>query len=127
MRDDPALEAFCALFEKLDKSYTRYLYEAYTEDVDFRDPFHHIQGRDALERYFATLYERVDECRFTFGTRLRDGDTAFVAWTLYLVHPALARGRRVTVEGCSQLRFRPTEAGERVCEHHDHFDAGALL
>ncbi|WP_129140876.1 nuclear transport factor 2 family protein [Modicisalibacter coralii] len=127
MRDDPALEAFCAFFEKLDKSYTKYLYRAYTEDVDFCDPLHHIRGRDALERYFAALYERVEECRFTFGDRLRDGDLAFVAWTLHLVHPALDRGRTVTVEGCSRLRFRATADGERVCEHRDYFDAGALL
>ncbi|KXS38078.1 MAG: hypothetical protein AWU55_1737 [Halomonadaceae bacterium T82-2] len=123
MTRDPSLEAFCAFYNKLDKTCTNRLAEFYTADVSFRDPWHRIEGREALIRYFDTLYERVGECRFTFAERLRDGDQAFVRWILTVTHPALAGGDPVTVEGCSYLRFE----AERVREHHDYFDAGALL
>ncbi|AMC99253.1 MULTISPECIES: nuclear transport factor 2 family protein [Halomonas] len=126
MSQEPALEAFCAFFNKLDTTYTNKLYEVYTEDVVFTDPLHHIQGRDALERYFRGLYENVTECSFEFHDRLHQGHEACVTWTMRLIHPRLARGRPVSVDGCSRLSF-PAEDPRRVCRHRDFFDAGAML
>ncbi|WP_299315696.1 nuclear transport factor 2 family protein, partial [uncultured Halomonas sp.] len=87
MTADERLEAFCAFFNKLDKSCTRELYEFYTPDVLFIDPLHRIEGVRALERYFATLYENVTACRFRFHDRQASGQQAFVTWTMQLVHP----------------------------------------
>ncbi|EWG97873.1 nuclear transport factor 2 family protein [Halomonas sp. BC04] len=126
MSQATALEAFCAFFNKLDKSYTQNLYQVYTDDVVFTDPLHHIEGREALERYFQGLYENVTECRFEFHDRLRQGTEACVTWTMRLSHPRLARGRPVLVEGCSRLSFS-TDDPRRVCRHRDFFDAGAML
>ncbi|MGM0694684.1 MAG: nuclear transport factor 2 family protein [Pseudomonadota bacterium] len=124
MRQTPDLETFCAFFNKLDKTCTNRLSEVYTEDVDFIDPLHHIKGRDALEGYFRTLYDNVTSCHFTFHERLQQQETAFVTWTMHLVHPRLDGGRRVDVEGCSHLAF--ADDG-RVARHRDYFDAGAML
>lgn len=124
MHQAPDLEAFCAFFNKLDKTCTDKLYEVYTDDVDFIDPLHHIKGREALEGYFLTLYENVTSCHFSFDDTLLQGDTAFVTWTMQLAHPRLASGRPVEVEGCSHLVFAPDG---RVRRHRDYFDAGALL
>lgn len=124
MRQPPDLESFCAFFNKLDKTCTKKLDEVYTEDVDFTDPLHHIEGRSALEAYFRTLYDNVTSCHFTFHTTVRQGDTAFVTWTMHLIHPRLDGGRVVDVEGCSHLLF--AEDG-RVARHRDYFDAGAML
>ncbi|WP_253446297.1 nuclear transport factor 2 family protein [Halomonas sp. Y3] len=124
MTADERLEAFCAFFNKLDKSCTRELYEFYTPDVLFIDPLHRIEGSRALERYFATLYENVTACRFRFHDRQASGQQAFVTWTMQLVHPRLNGGREIEVEGCSQLTF--AEDG-RVARHRDYFDAAALL
>ncbi|MDZ7854148.1 MAG: nuclear transport factor 2 family protein [Halomonas sp.] len=124
MRQSPDVKAFCAFFNKLDKTCTKKLYEVYTDDVDFTDPLHHIKGREALEDYFSTLYDNVTSCRFVFHTTLQKDDTAFVTWTMHLVHPRLDGGRVVEVEGCSHLIF--AEDG-RVTRHRDYFDAGDLL
>nr|WP_289072977.1 nuclear transport factor 2 family protein [uncultured Halomonas sp.] len=124
MTDDRALAKFCAFFNKLDNTCTEKLYEVYTEEVVFNDPLHHIEGCEALERYFATMYENVERCRFTFHTQQMQGHQAFVTWTMEFVHPRLARGRPVSVEGCSALTF--TEDG-KVSRHRDYFDAGAML
>ncbi|MDR9440888.1 MAG: nuclear transport factor 2 family protein [Halomonas sp.] len=124
MRQSPDLEAFCAFFNKLDKTCTKKLYQVYTADVEFIDPLHHIKGREALEGYFCTLYDNVTSCQFTFYETLQRQDTAFITWTMHLVHPRLDGGHRVEVEGCSHLLF--AEDG-RVVRHRDYFDAGALL
>ncbi|WP_192035952.1 nuclear transport factor 2 family protein [Halomonas sp. YLGW01] len=137
MSRDPALDAFCAFFNKLDKTCTNKLSSVYTEDVIFQDPLHRIEGLSTLEGYFAALYTHVQECRFSFHHRQRQGDTAFVTWTMTLRHPRLAGGRRYEVEGCSHLIFAPAGTGgeeeglgeqrEKVRCHRDYFDAGELL
>ncbi|TDO10491.1 MULTISPECIES: nuclear transport factor 2 family protein [Halomonas] len=124
MQPPADLEAFCAFFNKLDKNCTVKLYDVYTEDVEFIDPLHHIRGREALKAYFATLYDNVTSCRFTFHETLRQHDTAFVTWTMHLVHPRLNGARQVDVEGCSHLCI--AQDG-RVARHRDYFDVGALL
>lgn len=126
MHRDRDLEAFCAFFNKLDSTCTENLYNVYTEDVTFQDPLHRIEGLMELESYFAALYAQVTTCRFHFHHRQRLNDTAFVTWTMYLVHPSLARGGEVTVEGCSQLVFAGDGSG-RVRRHRDYFDVGELL
>ncbi|RAH36879.1 MULTISPECIES: nuclear transport factor 2 family protein [unclassified Halomonas] len=126
MSPDPDLEAFCAFYNKLDKSCTKNLYKIYTPDIAFADPLHRIDGLPALEAYFASLYENVTACRFVFHDRQRQGDTAFVTWTMHLAHRRLDGGREITVEGASRLLFAGDDTG-RVREHRDYFDAGALL
>ncbi|SDK47060.1 nuclear transport factor 2 family protein [Billgrantia gudaonensis] len=126
MSTDPALEAFCAFFNKLDKTYTNNLYKIYTEDVVFSDPLHHIEGRAALQRYFDTLYANVKTCRFAFHDRLHQGREACVTWTMHLEHPRLAGGQPFSVSGCSRLTFAADDT-QRVCRHHDYFDVGAML
>ncbi|MGO1343160.1 nuclear transport factor 2 family protein [Chromohalobacter japonicus] len=123
MSQDNALATFCHVFEKLDKECTESLKNLYTDDVTFTDPLHHIEGREVLMRYYADMLANVQTCRFEVMHRQREGDDAFVAWTLHLTHPRLARGRPLRVVGCSQLTFR----GDRVCRHRDYFDAGAML
>lgn len=124
MSQDKALEDFCAFFNKLDNTCTEKLYEVYTEDIVFNDPLHHIEGRDALEGYFAAMYENVAHCQFVYHRRQRQGNQAFVTWTMTFVHPRLAGGRPIEVDGCSALTF--ADDG-RVSRHRDYFDAGAML
>ncbi len=123
---DADLEAFCAFYNTLDKSCTKNLYKIYTPDVSFADPLHRVDGLAALEQDFAALYENVTACRFTFHERQRQGDLAFVTWTMHLAHRRLAGGRAFDVEGASRLVFAADGSG-RVKEHRDYFDAGALL
>ncbi|RAR58174.1 MULTISPECIES: nuclear transport factor 2 family protein [Halomonadaceae] len=132
MSRDPALDAFCAFFNKLDKTCTDQLGNVYTDDIVFQDPLHRIEGLSELETYFAALYTHVEECQFTFHHQQRQGDTAFVTWTMTLRHPRLSGGKAYEVEGCSRLTFAPPRAGsdqepQKVQHHRDYFDAGELL
>lgn len=124
MAEPAVLEAFCAFFNKLDNTCTKKLYEVYTEEAVFSDPLHRIEGRDALERYFANMYEQVKQCQFTYHTKQLQDNQAFVTWTMEFIHPRLSSGKPVRVEGCSALTF--ADDG-RVQRHRDYFDAGAML
>ncbi|WP_136248683.1 nuclear transport factor 2 family protein [Halomonas borealis] len=126
MPQDTDLEAFCAFYNKLDKTCTKNLSRIYTPGIRFIDPLQRIDGLAALEQDFAALYENVTACRFTFHERQRQGDVAFVTWTMHLAHRRLAGGREFSLEGASRLVFAGDGSG-RVCEHRDYFDAGALL
>ncbi|MFZ5756600.1 MAG: nuclear transport factor 2 family protein [Pseudomonadota bacterium] len=98
--------------------------ELYAEDVTFTDPFHRIEGRAALRRYYAGMYENVQEIRFDFSGETAGIDDLVLYWRMTFRHPRLGGGRPVMVEGCSRLVFA---ADGRVRMHRDYFDAGAMV
>lgn len=124
MSHSAALERFCDFFNKLDNTCTEKLYEVYTEDIVFRDPLHTIEGRTALQAYFANMYANVTQCQFTYHDSQLNGDIAWVSWTMTFAHAKLAGGRAIEVEGCSRLNFA---RDGRVSSHRDYLDAGAML
>jgi hypothetical protein len=116
------IERFTDTYERLDGQSLSRLGALYADEVHFRDPFHDLQGLPALRDYFARLYANVVSCIFTFEDRVADEKQAMLTWTMHLCHPRLAGGQEIHVPGCSHIRFR-----EKVYEHRDFFDAGAML
>lgn len=96
------------------------LREVYAPDVDFRDPAHHVHGREALITYFEKLNSRVRKGRFVFSHILISGQYASVHWTL------LMRGRfpgpLIKVRGVSLLGL-----GDKIWYHEDVFDLGEAV
>lgn len=117
------LHDFARRFAALDASKLHTLHELYSDDIHFQDPLHEIHGLAALQAYFAQLYANVSELGFTFHgyDQVQDG-SGYLRWTLHYRHPRLSRGQRIDVAGCSHLLWR-----EKVYQHRDYFDAGALL
>jgi hypothetical protein len=117
----PALRLF-EVFNGLHRDNLHRLAEAYAPDVRFTDPAHEIHGLAALERYFVALYAGVESCQFELGRCLLGETESALFWTMTLRHRALERGRPVRIEGATYLKHN-----ERVLEHRDYFDLGALL
>lgn len=117
------LHSFAEEFARLDAHNLHRLGQLYSTDVQFSDPLHHIQGLAALEQYFTELYSNVSDLSFRFHAidTLREG-AGYLRWTLQFRHPRLRRGKLIEVDGCSHLLWR-----DKVYQHHDYFDAGALL
>jgi limonene-1,2-epoxide hydrolase len=116
--------AFCDLYSKLDARGCEQskLLEVYAPDVLFVDPFHRIEGREALCTYLHNLYQGVNSCRFDFKEQwVREG-SAVLTWTMFLSHPKLRSGKMIQVEGASVIEFN-----ERISQHRDYFDAGQML
>jgi hypothetical protein len=120
---DP-LDTFLTTFNRLDKHNLSLLETMYHPDICFEDPAHSLNGLPALKDYFASLYENVRSIGFTFISRMQSGDQAFVTWTMQMSHPRLAKGRPVSIKGCSCLTFSPDG---RVIGHRDFFDLGAMI
>ena len=114
---------FADEFTELNASNLYRLSQLYSDDVQFRDPLHSIQGLPALQDYFAELYSNVSDLRFRFHgvDTLHDG-AGYLRWSMRYRHPRLRRGQPIEVDGCSHLLWH-----HNVYQHHDYFDAGALL
>lgn len=117
------LRRFAHEFATLDASHLHNLQELYSHDVRFSDPLHEIQGLTALQDYFTQLYANVSHLGFRFhGYDQVQDHAGYLRWTMHYRHPRLRRGQLIEVEGCSHLLWH-----EKVYQHRDYFDAGALL
>lgn len=117
------LHLFAERFATLNKDNLDLLGELYSDDVLFRDPLHEVHGLTAVRRYFAELYANVETLHFEFhGFDRVAGDEGYLRWTMCYRHPRLRGGAEIAVEGCSHLCWR-----DKVYQHRDYFDAGALL
>lgn len=119
------LETFKTFYDKLDKNTLNraFLETVYTQDVVFEDPFHQINGLNALHSYFAEMYENVKEISFDWIDSSNDGKQAFITWTMSYSHPFINRGKPVQVNGVSRLVFKDG----LVSSHRDYFDGGQML
>ncbi|VXC49076.1 Transcriptional regulator [Pseudomonas sp. 8Z] len=117
------LRQFGERFATLNKDNLDLLGELYSDDVQFRDPLHEVHGLSAVRRYFAELYANVEALQFEFHgfDQVAEGE-GYLRWSMRYRHPRLRGGTEIAVEGCSHLRWR-----DKVYQHRDYFDAGALL
>ncbi|MFN2356691.1 MAG: nuclear transport factor 2 family protein [Desulfotignum sp.] len=118
------LQQFIKTFNRLDKNNLALLDQIYHHEIHFEDPAHTLDGIDSLKQYFSVLYENIQSIHFDFNTHLQSGSQAFMTWTMHYSHPRLAKGRPITVDGCSCLFFAPDG---RVIDHRDYFDLGAMV
>ncbi|MFB0703239.1 nuclear transport factor 2 family protein [Pseudomonas protegens] len=118
------LQRFARDFASLDKHNLQRLDQLYSEDIQFTDPLHEVNGLPRLRHYFAELYANVSELRFDFqGIDTCGEGQGYLRWTMSYRHPRLRAGQLVRVAGCSHLHWRD----DKVYRHRDYFDAGALL
>ena len=117
------LRHFADTFATLNADSLHRLGELYSNDVQFRDPLHQVDGLPALRGYFEKLYSNVEDIRYDI---LDVDETApghgYLRWNLHFRHPRMPRGPPIRLQGCSPLRW-----AQQVYLHHDDLDAGALL
>ena len=117
------IDNFLSVYQIIDKHNLAKLQDIYHQEIVFTDPLHQIKGIDALTDYFKHLYENVVSIRFDFERQISIDDSAFIYWTMHYQHPVLNRGRTISVQGHTYVKF----IGDKVIEHHDYFDMGQLL
>ena len=119
------LQRFAEEFARLNAGNLERLADLYSADVHFTDPLHEVCGLDELQRSFSELYANVEQLHFEFISHdlVADGQ-GYLRWVMSYRHPRLNRGRLISLEGCSLLRWN---AEGKVERHRDYFDAGALI
>ena len=117
------LRRFATEFAALDAGNLARLGELYSDDVLFRDPLHEVRGLPALQRYFAEMYANVGRLDFDFHgfDQVCDGE-GYLRWTMHFRHPRLRGGAPISDDGCSHQLW-----WDKVYQHRDYFDAGAML
>lgn len=124
MSERISVERIRAIFNEMNRDTTHLVDELYEPGIRFVDPFHRIDGRDALRAYYARMYANVQSIRFDFSGETVGGGEAVLYWTMTYRHPRLEGGRQIALEGCSRVVYGDTG---RIVLHRDYFDAGALL
>lgn len=125
MDSSPRSAKIRSFFGGLNRTSLHLVREFYSNDARFEDPVVALSGADAIERYYAGLYENVIAVRFDFRELVGDGKTFCAVWTMYLTASKLNSGREVIVPGSSHIVFSDTN--DEVIYHRDYFDMGAFI
>ncbi len=97
--------------------------DLYADDAWFGDPFHQVQGIDAMERYFVAMAEPAKECTFMVDDIQRSGPDYYARWTMQLVSEAAPK-ERIEALGFSHVRFN--EEGKIIFQQ-DYWDTSAMF
>lgn len=113
-----------AMYMRFDKKILKNLAEIYSDDVQFRDPLHALNGIGKLADYYASNIENLIECRFEFhhSMEMPERGEAILFWTMHYRHKKIAGGEPLELTGNSHILFN-----EKVYYHRDYYDAGAML
>ncbi|MAD03634.1 MAG: transcriptional regulator [Pseudoalteromonas sp.] len=117
------LDRFINVYQTLNKDNLQLLDDIYHPDIQFADPLHAVNGLEALRDYFKNLYANVISCEFVIENTYSKEENAFIYWTMQYRHPKLKKGQAISVEGHSRLKFND----DKIIEHRDYFDVGAML
>lgn len=111
-------------FNNLNAENTDELDDFYADSVVFEDPLVKIDGLDTLKKYYADLYESVEEITFVFQKHISQGDSHVAMWTMHLKTKRLNKGKEIVVHGSSVMEF---DADDKVVYHRDYFDLGEMI
>ncbi|UTW49019.1 nuclear transport factor 2 family protein [Bacterioplanoides sp. SCSIO 12839] len=130
-----SIHAFQELYHKLNRGQVSHdiLASVYDEKIQFRDPFHQVNGLESLTHYFINMYENVEHIEFEFGHSWLDSvdannhtntkTSAFIRWQMRYQHPRINSGKTVQVDGGSELIWH----NDKIIQHQDFFDGGQML
>jgi limonene-1,2-epoxide hydrolase len=112
------------LYLRFDKKILNTLGEIYSDDIQFRDPLHAVNGLINLTTYYADMMSNLMECRFEFhhSMEMTARGEAVLFWTMHYRHKKLAGGALLELTGNTHLLFN-----DKVYYHRDYFDAGSML
>ena len=117
------LTSLTDFYRLLDSVSLPQLSQIYHSQVVFIDPVGQHDGIAALENYFRQLLKTVNYCRFDIQQTQAINDSATLVWRMDYSHPALKRGRALSLQGISHLRIEEN----RVIYQRDYYDLGAML
>ncbi len=99
-----------------------HLNTVYTQDVEFRDPIHTINGILGLKHYLRGMATSLTYYRIRYLDQQVGEENAYLTWELDYSHRSLKGGSVITVRGMSHVKFTA-----KIYYHEDSYDMGALL
>lgn len=120
--------ALIDLYTEFDSSKLARLSDVYHPNIQFIDPVHRVRGLDAVSAYFQSVLGGTRSCSFQFSEPVTTGSTVVLEWKMLFVHPNLAKGKELELEGISLLKLEgDTNQEMKVVYHRDYYDLGAMV
>ncbi|MDG2175613.1 MAG: nuclear transport factor 2 family protein [Gammaproteobacteria bacterium] len=94
----------------------------YTQDIEFLDPVHKVEGILYLKHYLNKMAENLTHYKIRYTDQLVGENTAFLTWEMEYANSKLRGGQIITIRGMSHLKFT-----KRIYYHEDCYDLGALV
>lgn len=94
----------------------------YTQDIEFLDPVHKMEGILSLKHYLKKMAENLTHYKIRYIDQLVGENTAYLTWEMDYASSKLGGGEIITVRGMSHLKFT-----KRIYYHEDCYDLGALV
>ena len=121
--DTPRITQLLSFYNALSANNMQTLADIYHPEVVFIDPVHEIHGRAALAQYFSHAYARLQHCEFVGLDSMEQNEQGFLSWRMQFCHPAIGNGKRISVEGCSVLRWQDG----LIIYHRDYYDLNEMV
>lgn len=118
----PLLADFCRIYQSLDRDNLHQLKEVYSQQVEFVDAVHKMQGLEEVNQYFEHLYQNMKYCRFIIENIIEQNGEACLVWRMEYAHHKINSGKMITVDGSSFLKF-----SDKIYFHRDYVDMGQML
>jgi hypothetical protein len=117
------LARFIHFFETLSQENVGSLFDLYTADAFFKDPFNEVHGHTAIIKILEHMFAQVDEPRFIVTRSILQGEDAFIIWD-FLFRSKDYGHTAQRIHGTSHLRFGPDH---KVNYHRDYWDTAEEL
>lgn len=112
-----ALKAWGEAWQRLTPATIPDLVALAAADIRFRDPFHDLRGRDALERMLRHVFATLAEPRFVVTDHALGAAACYLRWTFTWRRA----GATQSIDGVSEIAVAPDG---RIAAHLDHWDSG---
>lgn len=116
------IASLMTLFEDFSLENLSRLDEIYTQDIEFLDPVHKIDGILSLKHYLKQMTVNLSHYKIRYIDVLTGENSAYLTWEMDFASKKLSGGEIITVRGMSHLKFT-----SRVYFHEDCYDLGALV
>jgi len=120
MTSEEALNRYTKCLASLTVDSLGTLFDHVSTEVQFKDPFHSVNGLTKMESVFRHLFEQVDNLEYkTFDPAIAQNG-GFFRWQL----SAILSGKPWTVEGVTYVKF---DANQKISHHIEYWDAASQL
>lgn len=121
-RGNPLVSSLMAFYENFAADRIGGLDDLYTQDVEFVDPIHKVEGILCLKNYLKKMAANLTHYRIHYQDVMIGDNSAYLTWEMEFANNRVRGGQIITVRGMSCLRFT-----SKVYYHEDCYDLGALL
>lgn len=114
-----SIKAYCQFFESINQNTSIEKYkEQFNPNAVFKDPFHKVQGIDAIYNVFQKMYKNLDNPYFKVHEAIQKENVAYIKWGFYFSFKKDTIVQNFT--GVSRVKF---DDNGKVLEHIDFWDS----